>query len=159
MKKFIASVFVFVFACSAVAQTKPAKLTDLSWLAGCWQSSKPDTGYLLSEQWMKAEGGMMIGMGRTVRGGKAADWEFMRIEQVGDSLTFFAKPRANKEETPFKLARMSDSEVVFEDPVHDFPQRVTYRLTKAGSLAPSIAGVINGKLKTIDFPMQRVECR
>ena len=159
MKYLTAIVLVFLFAFSAIAQTKPAKLTDLAWLAGCWQSSKPDTGDLLSEQWMKPEGGMMIGMGRTVRGGKAADWEFMRIEQVGDSLTFYAKPRANKEETPFKMSRMSESEVVFEDPAHDFPQRVTYRLTKTGSLAPSIEGMINGKLKTIDFPMQKVECR
>ena len=159
MKEPIVFVLVFLFACAASAQTKPAKLTDLGWLAGCWESSKPDNGYLMSEQWMKPEGGMMIGMGRTVRSGKAADWEFMRIEQGGDGLTFFAKPRANKEETAFKMVRMSESEVVFEDPTHDFPQRVTYRLTKTGSLAPSIEGTINGKLKTIDFPMQRVECR
>jgi hypothetical protein len=102
---------------------------------------------------------MMIGMGRTVRGGKTADWEFMRIEQVGDDLIFFAKPKANKEETPFKMVRIAESEVVFEDPAHDFPQKVTYRLTKSGSLAPSIEGMINGKPKKIDFPMQRVECR
>ena len=143
----------------AAAQLKPAKIADLSWLTGCWESSKPESGYLLSEQWMRPEGGMMIGMGRTVRDRKAQDWEFMRIEQTGDGLTFFAKPKANRDETPFKMTRMSESEIVFEDPAHDFPQKVTYRLTKTGSLAPSIEGMINGKLKTIEFPMQRVECR
>ena len=159
MKQLIAVLCTFLFCCSAVAQVKPAKIADLTWLTGCWESSKPESGYLLSEQWMRPEGGMMIGMGRTVRSGKANDWEFMRIEQTGDNLTFFAKPKANKEETPFKMIRMSESEVVFEDPAHDFPQKVTYQLTRTGSLAPRIEGMINGKLKTIEFPMRRVECR
>lgn len=158
MKKLAALVFTFFLACSAVAQGKPAKLTDLGWLAGCWEASKPDTGFMLSEQWMKPEGGMMIGMGRTIQSGKAVDWEFMRIEQSGDGLTFFAKPKVNNEETRFKMIRMSDSEVAFENLAHDFPQRVIYRLTKADLLTPSIEGTINGKSKAIEFPMQRVPC-
>ena len=160
MKKLVALVFTFFLACSAVAQGKPAKLTDLGWLAGCWEASKPDTGFMLSEQWMKPEGeGMMIGMGRTILE-RVRPWtgEFMRIEQSGDGLTFFAKPKVNNEETRFKMIRMSDSEVAFENLAHDFPQRVIYRLTKADLLTPSIEGTINGKSKAIEFPMQRVPC-
>lgn len=159
MKPCGALVFAVVLACCAAAQQKPVKISDLGWLAGCWETRKPDTGFILSEQWMKPEGGMMIGMGRTVNGGRAVDWEFMRIEQRGDGLAFVAKPKANKDETTFSMIRMSESEVVFENPTHDFPQRVSYRLAPADSLVPRIEGTVGGKLKSIEFPMQRTQCR
>ena len=159
MKKLVALVFILVLAYSVAAQSNPAKLSDLSWLAGCWEARKPGNLFVLSEQWMKPDGGIMLGMGRTVEDRKAVDWEFMSIEQNGDSLTFFARPKSNQHVTAFKMLRISASEVVFENPTHDFPQRVIYRLPKVDSLAPSIEGTIDGKLKTIEFQMQRVECR
>ena len=103
---------------------------------------------------------MMIGMGRTIKGGKAVDWEFMRIEQRGKDLYYLAKPKENAAETPFKLIRSSASEAVFENPEHDFPQRVIYRLAKSGNLEARIEGTASdGKVKGIDFPMDRKKCQ
>jgi len=107
---------------------------------------------------MKPAGGMMIGMARTVTSGKAAQWEFMRIEQVGDNLTFFATPKGNAGETPFKLIRIGKDEVAFENPANDFPHRVIYRLVNPNELAARIEGTLNGKVKGIDFPSTRAKC-
>jgi hypothetical protein len=52
----------------------------------------------------------------------------------------------------------SDSEAVFENPQHDFPRRIVYRLQAAGSLMARIEGTENGKDRAVDFPMQRVKC-
>jgi hypothetical protein len=159
MSKLIAAAFVLVIVSGAYAQDKSAKLSGLSWLTGCWEDRKAATGYVLSEQWMKAEGGMMLGVGRTVRGDKASDWEFMRIEQTGDGLTFFAKPKANPDWTAFPMVRMTASEIVFENSSHDFPNRVIYRLPKPDLITPRIEGTINGKAQAIDFSLKRVDCR
>jgi len=53
---------------------------------------------------------------------------------------------------------VSAREVTFENPTHDFPQRVNYRLENDGSLLASIEGLINGKKKTVQFAMRRERC-
>ena len=145
------------FTSEGLAQSKSYSLDKLGFMAGCWESSgsKDRVG---SEQWMKPAGGMMMGMGRTVSGGKAVDYEFMRIEQRGEDVFFIAQPKANAAETPFKLIRLDENGAVFENPEHDFPQRVIYRPTKEGNLAARIEGTMQGKAKGIDFPMVRKAC-
>ena len=139
------------------AQTAGFSIDKFGFMTGCWEStgSKERLG---TEQWMKPAGGLMMGMGRTLSGGKAVDWEFMRIEQRGGEVFFIAHPKANATETPFKLIRLDDGGAVFENPEHDFPQRVIYRLTKEGNLAARIEGTTKGKPEGIDFPMVRAAC-
>ena len=48
--------------------------------------------------------------------------------------------------------------MVFENPTHDFPQRVIYRLDDAGVLRARIEGLVAGKPRAEDFPMRRVRC-
>ena len=100
----------------------------------------------------------MLGMGRTVADGRTVDYEFMRFEQRGTDVIFVSRPRANKEDTEFKMISLTPTEAVFENPTHDFPQRVVYRLTKDGNISPRIEGTVNGKAKAIDFPMVRAAC-
>ena len=142
-----------IFGQTAVSRS----ITDLGFIAGCWESASGKKSQT-TEQWMKPSGGMMLGMGRTVADGKAVDYEFMRFEQRGSDLIFISRPRSNKEDTEFKIITLTPTEAVFENPTHDFPQRVIYRLAKDGSLAPRIEGMVNGKTKAIDFPMVRVAC-
>jgi hypothetical protein len=158
MKKIWMAVAIAVsFHLTTPAQTKVFRLSDMSWLTGCWESRDDKKQRLVTEQWMKPAGGMMLGMGRTVADGRAADFEFLRIEQNGDGLVYIAKPRANKEETRFKMIRSGASEAIFENPEHDFPQRVIYR-REGAKLSARIEGNRNGKVTGIDFPMTRVSC-
>jgi Domain of unknown function (DUF6265) len=153
-----ATIIGFVSQLAAGQAAASFRVNDLGWLAGCWESRDDAKQVVISEQWMRPDGGLMIGMGRTVDSKKAVDWELMRIEQRGNEVYFIARPRANREETPFKLIRMSTAEAVFENLEHDFPQRVIYRLSHAGNLAARIEGSDKGTVKGIDFPMNRKTC-
>lgn len=162
MKVLTALICVLVFTVAFPAQTK---LADFASMSGCWERRDDAKKLLISEQWMAVEGTSIIGMGRTVKGGKTVDWEFMRIEQRDDGIYFVAKPRANPAETDFKLIRSISNlggagayaEFIFENKAHDFPQRVIYR-PAGDKLAARIEGTIQGKAKGIDFPMTRVKC-
>lgn len=57
----------------------------------------------------------------------------------------------------FPLVRLSGQEAVFENPQHDFPQRVIYR-RDGDRLTGRIEGRIGGEAKEIDFPMERRPC-
>jgi hypothetical protein len=140
---------------TAAPQQTGEPLEKLAWLRGCWSGGEGDRH--LDEQWMKPRGGTMMGMSRTVAGGKTVDAETMVIRQTGPAIAFIAKP-ARQPEATFTMASLGDNEVRFENPAHDFPQRITYRLTPDGSLHARIEGTRNGQVRGVDYRMKRTEC-
>ena len=139
-----------------LAQAAEPSLDALNWLAGCWRADDADAGS--GEQWMPQAGGSMLGMSRTVGGGKTVAHEFMRIAGAADGrLTFFAQP-SGKPPAAFVAIKQTADEVIFENPEHEFPQRVAYRLEPPAHLRARIEGVRLGTERRIEYPMTRVPC-
>ena len=135
--------------------TAAPRATDLHWLAGCWERR---TGTLLiEEQWLAPRAGVLLGVNRTTRGDLLVGYEFMRIYSRGDTLVFAAQPSG---QTPaeFVAHAIGAREVTFENPDHDFPQRIRYRAVGADSLLARIEGSRDGRTRAVDFPYARVEC-
>jgi len=128
----------------------------LGWLSGCWAADGQEQGSI--EYWMAPAGGSMFGVTRTVRDDKTTTYEYMRIvtENTGD-IVFVASP-AGQATATFELKYLGDHEVAFENPQHDFPQRVIYRLGQPCKLIWRIEGTINDVTRSIDFPMTRISC-
>ena len=135
------------------ARQTPA-MSDAGFLAGCWRSERG--GRTIDEQWMAPAGTSMLGMSRTVAGGKTVEFEFLQIRQQADGVFYVARP-SGQPEASFKLVKAGAGELVFENPAHDFPQRILYKRT-GDSLAARIEGKMNGKDRGIDFPYVRVSC-
>lgn len=106
---------------------------------------------------MAAGGGIMLGMGRTVRGDTLVEYEQLRIYPREGSLVYAANP-SGQEPAEFVSTTVSDTLVVFENPAHDFPQRIVYRRIGADSLAASVEGVSRGKQRVQRFPYARASC-
>jgi Domain of unknown function (DUF6265) len=154
--KILAVIFLACFCSSALAQDAKPTADNLGWLAGCWVNA--DTGPEVTEHWLKPAGGMMMGMGRTVKDGRVTTYEFTRMYQEANGEIFFAAKLPKQEEVAFKLIKWADNTFVFENAAHDFPQRVIYRQDKNGQLAGRIEGKNNGKVMGFDFPMKRAAC-
>jgi hypothetical protein len=146
---------ILLFWGAAFAQEQKPTIAVFAWLAGCWDGSSGARESL--EQWMKPSGGTMLGMSRTVANGKTVAYEFLQLREQNGEIYYVAKP-SGQDEASFKLVKYAHQEAVFENPQHDFPQRIIYRLDKDGSLAAAIEGMSKGKLKRIDFPMRRAKC-
>jgi hypothetical protein len=127
----------------------------LAWLAGCWEGG--DGERRIEEQWMRPDGGTMIGMSRTVAGGRTVEFEHLEIREEAGCLVYVARP-SGQQEASFRSTTVTDSKVVFEDPAHDFPQRIAYERQTDGSLVARIEGEEKGKLRAVDFPMRRGAC-
>lgn len=160
MKNFFRLTFVLIglgliFPAAIGAQEQKAKLEDLAWLGGCWNNERGNRS--VEEVWLKPKGGMMLGLGRTLKDGQAIEFEFMRIHEEKGEIFYTAKP-SGQPEASFKLISNKNGEVVFENPQHDFPQRVIYRKQTDGSLIARIEGEMNGKKRGIDFPFKRARC-
>jgi len=146
-------------AALSAQEQKPAPaaaIARLGWLAGHWRLEKG--GRVIDEQWMVPAGGVMLGMARTVIKGKLIEYEFLQIrEGPGGDLYYVAQPSGQKE-AAFRHLTLTDTEVVFENKEHDFPQRIGYSLKSDGSVVAYIEGPgKNGATAHIEYPYQRVK--
>ena len=140
----------------ANAHAEDAQLERLGWLAGCWAAEQGEAGSV--EHWLPLAGGTMLGIGRTVKNGRTVEHEFMQIRLNAEGQpVFIAQPSRQKEAT-FVATSIGERAVTFENPTHDFPQRVIYRAVGDTGLAARIEGQRNGTTRGIDFPMRRVAC-
>jgi Domain of unknown function (DUF6265) len=141
MKTLIALAAAVVFLGGARQSAKPT-LNDLGWLAGSWSGSA--RGIEMEEHWTAPKGNSMIGLHRDVAKGRTMLFEFLRIEQQGDQIVYLSMPNGRSPATPFPLKEVSGSRVMFENPAHDFPQRIIY-WKDGNDLRARIEGTMNGK--------------
>lgn len=141
---------------SLAAQAPPSpKLTDVSWLQGCWAAATP--GRVIEEHWTAPRGGSMIGISRTITGDSLAGYEMVILRQRDSTLEYEAHPSAQPVAT-FTARTASATGVVFENPMHDFPQWVGYRRVGQDSLVAYIEGVMGGRNRRMEFPYARTGC-
>lgn len=129
-----------------------ASVQQLAWLAGSWASDAADP-VAQEEHWTSPRGGAMLGMNRTVKGDRMVAFEFVRIEERDGTLVYLASP-GGRPPTTFTLAELADGRVVFENPTHDFPQRVLY--TRHGDrLTARIEGTRDGRARSMEWTWTR----
>jgi len=131
--------------------SEPA-LADLAWMTGAWAS---DTGEIQSEEhWTQAAAGTMFGVNRTMRQGKTVFFEFLRIEVRDAGVFYLASPAGRHPPTEFRMVAANENKVVFENPDHDFPTRITYWLD-GDTLHATAEGEVRGVMRSEVFQWQR----
>lgn len=130
------------------AAAPAADAARLGWLEGRWVGEKD--GISMEELWTAPRGGTLLGLHSDVKAGRLVSWEFLRIADSGEGLTYFGSPRSAPP-TPFKLAEIGDRRAVFENRQHDFPQRILYWLDAEGALHARIEGPQGGKTASLEW--------
>jgi len=158
---FLAVVVLILGTAGARSQPSPpapragTTVLDLAWLAGAWRTSgTPEVE--VEEYWSRPKAGSMIGMGRTIVRGRTVETEFLRLEETSAGVDYVARP-GGAGETRFRLVRVAEREAVFENPTHDFPKRLTYRLEAGGGLWARVEGDGSEGEKPLEFRYQRIE--
>ena len=129
-------------------------IEKLAWMAGSWEMTTEKSR--TEEHWTTVDGGTLLGMSRTVAGGKTVFFEYLRVEARPDGIYYVAHPKA-RPGTDFKLVRCEGEEAVFENAEHDFPQRIIYRKKPDGSLHARIEGPREGKIVGQDYPYKPIK--
>ena len=142
------------FGRSSAAQE--SGVAQLQWISGCWVS---DDGKERTEEfWLKPAGQSMIGLSRTIAGGKTVFIEYAQIAEARGEIAYTVSLGMGARPVSFKLIKSSDSEAVFENPAHDFPQRIIYRRESKDSLFARIEGKEKGVSKGMDFHYKSGSC-
>lgn len=105
-----------------VAGAAPAPLLD--WIGGHWCTELGEE--TVEEVWLPPHGGVAIGLSRTRTGERTTAFEYLRIVEVDGVPSYIAQP-GGRPPTTFTRTASGDNWIRFENPEHDFPQRIEYR--------------------------------
>jgi hypothetical protein len=133
-----------------IALPHPAKaaIADMAWLAGAWVGKRRASS--IEERWSPSLGGAMLGISRTVSRDKMVAFEYLRIVERDGGLVYVAQP-GGRSPTEFVLTKLNEARAVFENPRHDFPQRIVYELSDEGALIASIGFVNGGRPRRFEY--------
>ena len=136
-----------------LAAAQPS-LQKLQWLPGSWRTESAKSVTIESWQWVHP--GLLTGQAVRVKkdSGDTLFAESLMIADMGGEVFYLAKVPENPFPVSFKLKTVTDSSIVFENPLHNFPQRVLYQ-RKNGQIT-AVVSKIDGS-SPITFDYQRVE--
>lgn len=157
---FAAALLLF-HACSTPAApgdanaSKTAQLKQLEWLSGSWGSS--DSTSVSTETWAKKNDSTFSGHSFTIAGSDTVFNEWISLEERAGKLNYVVTVKNQNGELPvaFAMTSMDEKSVVFENPMHDFPQRIAYTRVNADSLYAEISATQEGKTIAVPYPMKR----
>ena len=122
----------------AAPSTVQAKVSQLDWLGGTWVGTTPTT--IFEERWTPPGGGSILAINRTIRQGVMTAFEFLCVVERNGGLVYQAMPNGRMPATDFTLTKMDGKSLTFENPAHDFPKKIEYRLDEEGTLHATASG-------------------
>jgi hypothetical protein len=148
------AILLAVDGASLVHGQPSGRLDRVAWLQGCWEFTAPDR--TVQESWMSPRQGSMLGMSQTSSEGKLLAYEVIVIRVERGRLAYEAHP-AGQPTATFLSTSVGRNSVLFENPKHDFPQKIGYQRNGEALLA-WVEGTVDGRLRRVEFPYHRVEC-
>lgn len=127
---------------TAAAQEAPgvdcSQLETLAFLLGSWREETQGT--VFEERWERQADGTFKGHAESFKsdGSEHYQEENMVLRSQGGKLVYAADPNQDGKFVEFTLVSCDERSVVFENPEHDFPQRLTYRYDEEGLLHASV---------------------
>ena len=134
------------------AQQLPATLSALAWLEGEWE--RPIRDGVSVERWEVTDAGL-VGEALSIAGDEQRVTEALMIVDMDGDVFYVAKPPQNPFPIGFRLVSATADEFVFENPTHDFPQRITSRRSGDAMTVPIEGPGDDGQTQSVDFSFTR----
>jgi hypothetical protein len=157
MKKTIVLIGILALvSCQNKSDKQFDQLEKMNWLLGHWENTTPE-GYL-TETWTKTNDSTFSGQTYFIINKKdTVHNESIVLTQVNDELIYrpTVKGQNNDEPVDFKLNSDIENAFSFENPKHDYPQKIVYKKTTENSLVATISGMQQGKQSSESYPMKK----
>lgn len=154
-KFFITVVSLIILNAWTIKQKKDIQKAE--WLIGTWEN-KTQRGSIY-ETWTKSGQNEFSGKSYSVKDKDTIVFENIRLLQEKNRLYYIPTVKNQNESLPVRFAAksISENQLVFENPQHDFPQIIAYTKITSDSLIAEISGTKNGQKRKQTFPMKRVK--
>jgi hypothetical protein len=134
-----------------------SKIVVANWLLGNWEN-KSDDGHLL-ENWKKVNDSLYDGESYFIKGKDTLHFEKIQMKQKGEALFYIATVKGQNNDKPITFVRNDtiEKQLVFENPKHDFPQKIMYSQITKESIVIQISGIQQGKPSSERYSMKKTE--
>jgi hypothetical protein len=117
----------------------PARISDLGWMSGRWQTEGLDSPRMTDEAWSEPRSGVMLGYSRSGSDDRLREFEFLRIQAGADGVpVYYAQPGGGPP-VGFRLVAHDATSATFENPQHDYPQRIRYEVWHSETMWATIS--------------------
>lgn len=149
MSRTISFLFLFCFAC---APQGASDLKPFQWMIGYWTRINSKPGELGIEVWEKISDLEMVGQGINLTGADTTFVENIRLIIKDNSIFYVVSTKGNDEAVMFQLTSQSKdgTSLVFENPKHDFPTKITYDFVEG-----KMKAVVSGQGEAIEFLFEK----
>ncbi|MGL6267601.1 MAG: DUF6265 family protein [Chitinophagaceae bacterium] len=154
--KFLFGILILLSVVFLMAWRKNDSMEPFKWVLGDWQMERK--AGVLTESWKKVNDSSFEGLSyMTGKTGENKMLEEMQLVYRQNKYHFIsAVPGQNKElPVSFSINSISVGHFVAENPVHDFPKRISYQLMKQDSLHAWIDGGLANPEQRVDFYFSR----
>ncbi len=109
------------------------------------------------EEWVIEDEFMLRGRGYVMAANDTVFIEQLEISKAGEALVYrVGLNSANTEElVEFTMTEASETTIVFENPKHDFPKRISYQIVPGTGIRVDLSGLESGQYSEIHFAFVR----
>lgn len=146
-----------IVSCKNSESNKFEKIKAANWLLGNWESKSVDGN--LTETWKKVNDSTFEAQSYYVKEKDTLHFESITLQQKGEELTYSTAVKGQNNDKPvtFKLTTATQKQIVFENPKHDYPQKISYTQITSDSLVAKISGIQLGKPSSEQFSMVKIK--
>ena len=133
-------------------------MNDLSifeWLVGMWEGIQGQGIY--HEEWAMKSETELSGKAYLIKKGEIKNSEILEIHIAEGVIFYTADVSHNPDPVSFKLTSQNNNNFIFENPEHDFPQKITYERKDNGSLLAVVEAVKDGKTRKIEYNLRLIK--
>ncbi len=147
--------FCYLHIQESRCQSAPIDFGKVRWLIGTWVNENEKGN--IYESWSEKNTSELTGISYLLNGQDTVIKETTRLLFEKDTLFFITTVVNQNDGKPvhFALSMLIDTEMMFENPEHDFPKVIYYRQESEDSLLAEIWTTDAGKIRKISFPMRR----
>lgn len=143
--RFIICVLALLLSSNLMAQ-KAGDLKNMEWLLGNWARTNTKPGRAGVETWQKLSPTEWKGRGISLRGTDTTFVEKLKIVVEKGELYYVSDVPENPQPVYFKITQVAPTGFVCENPAHDFPKKIEYRLQ-----GETLKATISGDGKAVDY--------
>ena len=132
------------------------QLEKAEWFLGQWVNKSFDAEF--SETWMKENDSVYTGESYFIKYSNDTLFaETMKLAETNGKLNMIVTVANQNDAQPvsFEMTLANDTLLIFENPEHDFPNKIAYRRVNNDSIVAQIVGIKDGKEASEQFPFKR----
>ena len=146
-----------IVSCKNSGSNEKDKIKAARWILGNWENKSADGN--LSETWKKVNDSTFEAQSYFIKEKDTLHFESITLQQKGEVLSYSATVKGQNNDKPvtFKLTNSTDTQLVFENPKHDYPKKIIYTQITEDSLVAEISGILEGKANSEKFSMKKTK--